>query len=58
MARFVLGAGEAANFPGCMKVIADLFPAGERATATGIVNSATAVGAIAAPVVVPLLALH
>jgi hypothetical protein len=41
-----------------MKVIADLFPAGERATATGIVNSATAVGAIAAPVVVPLLALH
>jgi ACS family hexuronate transporter-like MFS transporter len=58
VARFVLGAGEAANFPGCMKVIADLFPAGERATATGIVNSATAVGAIAAPIVVPRLAMR
>lgn len=58
VARFVLGAGEAANFPGCMKVIADLFPATERATATGIVNSATAVGAIAAPIVVPLLAMR
>ena len=58
VARFVLGAGEAANFPGCMKVIADLFPAEERATATGIVNSATAVGAIAAPIVVPLLAVR
>jgi ACS family hexuronate transporter-like MFS transporter len=58
VARFVLGAGEAANFPGCMKVIADLFPAEEKATATGIVNSATAVGAIAAPIVVPPLAMH
>ncbi len=58
IARFVLGAGEAANFPGCMKVIADLFPPHERATATGIVNSATAVGAIAAPILVPLLALR
>jgi ACS family hexuronate transporter-like MFS transporter len=55
-ARFFLGAGEAANFPACMKVITDLFPAGERATATGIVNSATAAGAIAAPIIVPLLA--
>lgn len=55
-ARFFLGFGEAANFPACMKVIADLFPAEERATATGIVNSATAVGAIAAPLAVPLLA--
>jgi ACS family hexuronate transporter-like MFS transporter len=58
LARFALGAGEAANFPGCMKVIADLFPAAERATATGIVNSATAVGSIAAPILVPLLAMR
>jgi MFS family permease len=60
LARFVLGAGEAANFPGCMKVIADcrFIPGGGKATATGIVNSATAVGAIAAPIAVPLLAMH
>src|SRR5205085_7525518 len=58
LARFFLGAGEAANFPGCMKVIADLFPAYERATATGLVNSATAVGAIAAPIIVPLLTMR
>jgi len=58
LARFFLGAGEAANFPGSMKVIADLFPAHERATATGLVNSATAVGAIAAPIIVPLLAMR
>lgn len=57
-ARFLLGFGEATNFPACMKVVADLFPAGERAIATGIVNSATAVGAIAAPILVPLLAEH
>ena len=56
IARFFLGLGEAANFPACMKVIADLFPAHERATATGIMNSATAAGAIAAPMIVPLLA--
>lgn len=56
VARFFLGLGEAANFPACMKVIADLFPAHERATATGIMNSATAAGAIAAPVIVPMLA--
>ncbi len=55
IARFFLGLGEAANFPACMKVIADLFPAHERATATGIMNSATAAGAIAAPLMVPLL---
>ena len=57
-ARFFLGFGEAANFPACMKVVADLFPARERATATGIVNSATAVGAIAAPALVPALAAN
>lgn len=56
IARFFLGLGEAANFPACMKVIADLFPADERATATGIMNSATAAGAIAAPMIVPVLA--
>jgi len=56
IARFSLGFGEAANFPACIKLIANLFPAQERATATGIVNSATAVGDIAAPALVPTLA--
>jgi len=56
VARFVLGFAEAANFPACVKLISELFPARERATATGVINSATAVGAIAAPLVVPFVA--
>src|SRR5437016_2214045 len=58
VARFLLSFAEAANFPACVKLISELFPAKERATATGVINSATAVGAIAAPMIVPLVALR
>jgi ACS family hexuronate transporter-like MFS transporter len=55
-ARFFLGMSEAANFPAAVKTVAEWFPARERAFATGIFNSGVALGAVIAPIVVPLLA--
>lgn len=55
-ARFFLGLSEAGNFPGAIKAVAEWFPARERALATGIFNSGVGVGAVIAPIVVPLLA--
>lgn len=52
LARFGLGFGEAGNFPAAIKTTAEWFPKKERAFATGIFNAATAVGAIAAPLVI------
>jgi ACS family hexuronate transporter-like MFS transporter len=46
--RFMLGAGEAANFPGALKTVAEWFPKRERALATGVFNAGTNVGAIIA----------
>ncbi|HEX5082941.1 MAG TPA: MFS transporter [Blastocatellia bacterium] len=48
-ARFMLGVGEAANFPAALKTVAEWFPKRERALATGIFNAGTNVGAIIAP---------
>jgi ACS family hexuronate transporter-like MFS transporter len=47
-ARFLLGAGEAGNFPASIKSVAEWFPKRERALATGIFNSGTNVGAVVA----------
>lgn len=47
--RALLGIGEAANFPACVKTIAHWFPQRERATATGILNAGANVGAMVAP---------
>jgi ACS family hexuronate transporter-like MFS transporter len=50
--RFLLGMGEAGNWPAGVKVVAEWFPAPERALASGIFNSGSAIGAIlAAPLV-------
>jgi len=51
--RFLLGLGEAGNFPGAIKTVAEWFPKRERALATGIFNSGTNVGALVTPLVVP-----
>lgn len=51
--RFLLGAGEGGGFPTATRAVAEWFPVGERATAMGIINAGTAVGAVAAP---PLIA--
>jgi MFS transporter, ACS family, aldohexuronate transporter len=46
--RVVLGLGEAGNWPGAAKVIAEWFPIRERAFAMGIFNSGVAIGNIVA----------
>lgn len=56
-ARAVLGLGEAGNFPGAVKAVAEWFPKKERALATGIFNAGSNVGAIVAPLAVPWIAM-
>ena len=56
--RFLLGIGEAGNWPAAVKVVAEWFPEKERALASGLFNSGSAVGAILAPPVVAYLMLH
>jgi MFS transporter, ACS family, hexuronate transporter len=51
--RFLLGVGEGGGFPAATRAVAEWFPVEERATAMGIINAGTAVGAVAAP---PLIA--
>jgi ACS family hexuronate transporter-like MFS transporter len=52
-----LGLAEGGNFPACIKSVAEWFPVKERALATGIFNAGSNVGAVAAPIIVPLLLL-
>ena len=56
VARFILGIGEAGNFPASIKTVAEWFPKKERAFATGIFNSGTNIGALVTPLVVPWIA--
>jgi len=51
--RFLLGIGEAGNWPAAIKLTSEWFPPNERSTASGIFNSGAAVGAVVAP---PLIA--
>src|SRR5215469_10579079 len=51
--RFLLGIGEGGGFPAATRAVAEWFPINERATAMGIINAGTAVGALTAP---PLIA--
>lgn len=54
MARFGLGFGEAGNFPAAIKTVAEWFPKKDRAFATGIFNAGANIGAIMAPLLIPL----
>jgi len=56
--RFLLGLGEAANFPASIKAVAEWFPKKERALATGIFNSGSNIGALLTPLIVPWVTLH
>src|SRR5215210_6185190 len=47
--RFLLGLGEAGNWPGAAKTVAEWFPARQRAFGMAIFNSGAAIGSIAAP---------
>jgi ACS family hexuronate transporter-like MFS transporter len=55
--RALLGLGESGNFPAAVKAVTEWFPKKERAFATGIFNSGANIGAVAAPAVVPWLAV-
>ncbi|PTN07502.1 MFS transporter [Mangrovibacterium marinum] len=57
-ARLVLAIGEAGNFPAAIKTTAEYFPKKDRAYATSIFNAGATVGALAAPVTIPVLAKH
>ena len=54
-ARALLGVSEAGNFPAAIKTTAEWFPKKERALATGIFNAGTSIGAVFAPLIVPLI---
>lgn len=56
--RFLLGIGEGGGFPAATRAVAECFSAGERATAMGIINAGTAVGAVVAPPLIALVLLH
>src|SRR5436853_2007126 len=56
--RFLLGLGEAGNWPGAAKVIAEWFPPRQRALGMGIFNSGVCVGSILAPPLIVWLQLR
>jgi len=56
LSRAVLGFGESGNFPAAIKAVAEYFPKKERSLATGVFNSGSNVGAILAPLTVPVIA--
>ena len=55
LARIGLGISEAGNFPAAIKTVAEWFPKKERAFATGLFNGGSNVGAILAPLLIPLI---
>ncbi len=55
IARFGLGFGESGNFPAAVKTVAEWFPKKDRALANGIFNAGTNIGAILAPLLIPLV---
>ena len=54
--RGILALGEAGNFPAAIKVTAEYFPKKDRALATSLFNAGASVGALAAPLTIPILA--
>lgn len=55
--RFLLGLGEAGNWPGAAKAVAEWFPVRERAFGMAIFNSGASVGAVIAPPLIAWVAL-
>ncbi|HZZ56626.1 MAG TPA: MFS transporter [Opitutaceae bacterium] len=56
--RFLLGVGEAGNWPAAVKLVSEWFSAKERALASGIFNSGAAIGAVAAPPLISWIVLR
>lgn len=55
--RFILGLGEAGNWPGAAKTVAEWFPIRERAFGMAIFNSGAAIGSVVAPPLIVWLSL-
>jgi len=55
--RFLLGAGEAGNWPAAAKLVSEWFPARERALASGIFNSGASIGAVVSTPIIAWLVL-
>jgi ACS family hexuronate transporter-like MFS transporter len=56
--RFLLGMGEAGNWPGAVKAVAEWFPPKERAVAAGFFNSGSSIGAVIAPPLITWVVVH
>jgi MFS transporter, ACS family, hexuronate transporter len=56
--RLLLGVGEGGGFPAATRAVAEWFPTEERATAMGIINAGTAVGAVIAPPLIAAVLLY
>ena len=57
-ARTILALGEAGNFPAAIKTTAEYFPKKDRAFATSIFNAGASVGALVAPITIPVIAQY
>lgn len=56
--RFTLGLGEAGNWPGAAKTVAEWFPVHERALGMAIFNSGAAIGSVLAPPLIVFLQMN
>ncbi len=56
--RLLLGIGEGGGFPAASRAVAEWFSTGERATAMGIINGGTAIGAVIAPPLIAVILSH
>src|ERR1700756_425598 len=50
--RFLLGAGESANWPAATKAVSEWFPKRERASATALFDSGSSIGGAVAPFII------
>ena len=55
-ARVILAIGEAGNFPAAIKATAEYFPKKDRAFSTSIFNAGATIGALLAPLTIPVIA--
>ena len=56
--RLMLGVGEGGGFPAATRVVAEWFPAKDRATAMGLINAGTGIGGVVAPPLIAAIILN
>jgi len=56
--RFLLGAGESANWPAATKAVSEWFPKSERALATAVFDSGSSIGGAVAPFIILPIYFH